>query len=991
MSKGGRAPSRVSKSKNAKKTAPKKGKSDQTDKAASKGAVTLDPFMMKETGTITDYCTPPALDNNIKLEALDSVLLCRWKLGSKGICKENFDSPDELIEHLLDSHARCGTRGYVCCWENCSKRSVSHYNTRNEFKDHLKFHTVISPFSPIEDKSSVDDDDNSSDESYNEKKDKDSTDSDDADSSDEEFLLKKRKRKPSKPQKNQSKPKRICSDSKDSPKPTITKQTIKITPSVAVTAVKTSGNSELTPVALSFYRFTCMWVVRFMMRGKNSTQEQNVICHRKFSIIEDSIEHLIGHHLGRVKDMKEPLKCLWKDCSLENKVFKTIEELEKHVLVHTEEKMLTLNSNLTLHESSLTKPDTSSLAKEATKTDVATTNRKSNTPEKPDNVSKKLDGKAPDASPLLEKENNSWMVSVLRSLLSTKLETGGVALCPAFHACLYCRFCSLKNRFFRSGNSVPLSMFEFTLLKNKFEGCSNNPVKYFQKLLDDFISHEDKFHSGKSVRDSFWVRSINAETRTCSKHTLNQNVVNLFPVQYKSCRECMKLSKSWPTSSHGNLVITLDAGFPTRYPEVLMVKGKVYQLSSVVCEEDVSDGDSYFTYVRVKHMWISYFENSSNVADASKAFSDKGACILIYTEKTADCNILLSNPNAQVYEYGDCKTANSQELDTNRNHNEIKVNGSTAKKETPRTREDGFVALFRCRQLINDGKDSCINAVLQALLQTGLATVVKKLCKSSDRCYFCRMLSFTQRAICSPEGSPIKAFELVLHKEELNIGEEEGNPEVYISDLIGEIISDERAHHNSSDAKSRFTIKLQKESCSCINNCESYHWAVSPTKKNEKLEDLMITCTMQCTQCNIMTKVKPVEMPDNLIVTIEKNESFTDASVHYPDEWAYCNVRYFLASVIVDDPTQKTEHYFTYCKVFGRWMCYDDEKVTKASAFTDVLANKRACVLIYVTKELTSQLLQNALADARCYTYKKRDVRKNLTGVVVKQEPLDEY
>lgn len=936
--------------------------------------------------------------------------VCCWRLGEHKICGIPIRSQDHFMQHLSDIH--CGgfsaLNGYFCDWKGCVEGKNMRYNTKDALQEHAKNHFNVSAVA------GDDDTEYKVDEGHDGVA--DDTDSDYCATSDEEYPTRKRRR--SKPG-TKPRPKKKRSSGAE----------LQVTQRAASNHTPaTPAVPQMLPAHSLIYGFKCMWIVHHS--GKPMK------CSRKLMSLEESLDHLLSFHVSKTIEWKLPLKCTWEDCP-ENKEFATAEDLRDHVKVHAESarppppRIATLGDVRAAKQAVQQQP-----GGDMVQVADASGMSKSLVASKPvGEVLPILSARpaSPACEPFLKKpecepgesftesthsqQDSSWISSVLHALMCTKLNGKNDATCTAHTSCHYCRFVALNNEL-SEDLCLSRALLEFISFQTKLQDFKGHgdPLTFITAFCDSIINDESRYHGSSTFKDTLWMRYIESDVPMCLEHPLNGNIVNLFPVQYKSCVDCCKQTLHWPTELQESLIIKLKAADDIRYPEVISVKGRVFLLSAVVTAENESAGDAYSAYVRIGESWSWRYQGSVETVASVEEFNKKMACIVIYKEKVntlddeypivaqkmlgwsgADgdfhngsfLDIKKEDPVSEGTASNDfpsssnlCKYPSEYEI---RECETKPTQSETSDSTVPEKLAGRLASAFMHRRIQNHSNESCITSVLQVLLQTTLAHVPVEMCRGTSKCYLCNLVSFSRRMLLDRNGEPIPAYEFTLCKEVFGITTGEGDPGTYIGDVIGAVVESAKTNHNVSFPKYNFMIMLQKKSCNCRSSIETYYWKVTPEKRNESLMDLLVNYRTLCTSCNIMADVQPVQMPDNLVITVERNRRNLQASVQFPDEWGCYDSRYFLSALIVREMQAQGEddHFIAYCKIFGEWFRYNDGDVTGAS-FSELL-DRQVCVLVYVTKELTMNDLNSILTDTQVYTFKAW----NPTSLQLKQEPVD--
>lgn len=588
----------------------------------------------------------------------------------------------------------------------------------------------------------------------------------------------------------------------------------------------------------------------------------------------------------------------------------------------------------------------------------------------------------------------TWYTAALHSLLSCNVSMPISDMCIN-RTCYFCRYTSLQSSVQKLGSGSSTILSEFRDLLPKFEALKNYPFKFIDNFIALATEHEELLHTSDVFKDFFWVENIKERDMTCKKHTAS-DIASFFPPLYKKCKVCSQNSKNWPTAENQNLILALDTSTSTTISPIIFVKGREYQLRSVLAR-DSKTGTFYASTCDRGDEWTTFRDDSLKPTERDKVLKAKGACMVIYTDVNEPIvpipnNVPESNPNDDDDDLRSVSSAADALQAEWTPPNEMKFNSnipSVSLPAIPRTNTESaddyhiccrsggdFDSALSQRKLVSlGGIGSCINSVIQALLTTGLSVIVAKLCKMDINCSLCHVLSVSQRVFTS-KGRRIEPFEYSLNRAELGIPEDaEGAPVDFIKRLVESLTSDEETKHLSSDAKYKLMIRFQKK-CPCRESYEALHWAVNPSKKHECLHDLMSQHSLYCDKCNSVNLTEAVQLPETLIITVESNVK--DFSLQYPDEMPTRSCRYFLAAVIVSDDTGS--HFSAYCRVFGEWMLFDDDADSRQLSCGDVLDLQRNIrVLVYVTKELTPN-------DVRLSLAKNKELRNKHKPVVVKEE-----
>lgn len=602
------------------------------------------------------------------------------------------------------------------------------------------------------------------------------------------------------------------------------------------------------------------------------------------------------------------------------------------------------------------------------------------------------------------------MSATLQAFVSLPFQNEVGQPCAIFKLCTLCRLKSLKYRIDNTAKCGEVFIpYEFTKCMHDNRWNLEDGKDFIIKLLDALAADEKKNHNNYVFKDKFWFSCLWMPKQRCPMHQIGKEIDKYF--LHNTCTRCCAY---FPFNTQENLIFRIQEGMV--YFENLVIQGRLFELRAVVAQ-DMRQQHEFYACCKLKGVWTCYRHSSANTVTIANILGNPKVCVLMYSLKSeAGTNVTASE---HFYKYediikncaeplveavaekaivlkrehepvtneskpaGDIKVVPENKIALKREH-ELVTNESkpaediathcpeplveaVAENKIVLKREYGPVTneskpaegkfeilrRFTNRCFTNiDHCNSCINAVLQSLIQTQLCNVEGKLCNGATNCYYCRMVSLVRRFMANDHA--VTAYDFTLSRSVFDMSEhKEGDPAVYISDLLNEIISSERVNHTSSIAKRKFMVRFQKKSCACGSNFKVYHWPVCPEKRNVSLDDLMAKLETLCTKCNKMTDLEPVYMPENLVITISNDKSNADASVHYPVEWTFQGVRYFLSSVIVSD--EKSRHYFTCCKIFDKWKCYDDTKVTEGSVF-DIQGKVR--VLVYVTRELTADFLK---------------------------------
>jgi uncharacterized Zn-finger protein len=74
-------------------------------------------------------------------DADDQVITtCSW-----GKCAMQFQTQDQLVNHILNDHVGTGKASYVCEWRGCS-RMMKPFSKRHKIQNHIRIHTGERPF-----------------------------------------------------------------------------------------------------------------------------------------------------------------------------------------------------------------------------------------------------------------------------------------------------------------------------------------------------------------------------------------------------------------------------------------------------------------------------------------------------------------------------------------------------------------------------------------------------------------------------------------------------------------------------------------------------------------------------------------------------------------------------------------------------------------------------------------------------------------------------
>lgn len=719
-----------------------------------------------------------------------------------------------------------------------------------------------------------------------------------------------------------------------------------------VTGAKSNTSSEkigttvkLADASSFFYKFTCEWYASAAQYGVDSVMSKPIKCKRKFNVLTESIDHLQTHHIRKLVNNDEPLRCAWQDC--DSGEFSDEEGIKDHVVCHAKGDKTPLVQN--------------------------------------------VKGKGSGAESGGKKDSGvTWYTAALHSILSCDVSLPISEICSN-NTCYFCRYSSLLSSVENLGPSSSTILGEFRDLLHKFVGCKDNPFKFISCFVALATEHDEAYHTGDMFKDMFWIEDIKESDLKCQKHT-DADLASFFPPLYKKCNVCSQNSKRWPTAEKQNLILALDNSTTTNISQIIFVKGREYQLKSVL-GRDSKTGNFYASTCDRGNEWTTFRDDSLKPTECDKVLKGKGACMVIYSNVDEPILPVPSNiPESKLHDDVDsCPVSpgpGGVQTDwTSRNEGKFSgnfssVNFALSKIESNEDyhiccrRGGDFDSVLSQRKLMNRaGAGSCINSVIQALLTTGLSVIVARLCKVDNNCFLCHFLSVSQHVFTS-KGKTTEPFELELNRTTLGVPKNaEGNPVDYIKRLVESLASDEEIKHLSSDAKYKVMIRFQRK-CPCRESYEALHWTVNPSKKHESLSDLMAQHSLYCDKCNSVTLTEAVQLPETLIITVESDGR--DVSLHYPDEMPTRSCRYFLAAVIVSD--DNGSHFSTYCRVFGKWMRFDDDNESRQFSCGDVLhLQTNIRVLVYVTKELAPNDVRLSLAKAK----ELKDIRR---PVVVKEE-----
>lgn len=581
------------------------------------------------------------------------------------------------------------------------------------------------------------------------------------------------------------------------------------------------------------------------------------------------------------------------------------------------------------------------------------------------------------------------------------------------NTCYFCRYSTLQSSVEKLGSTSSTILSEFRDLLPKFEGFKDNPYKFISNFVALATEHEETNHKSCMFQDLFWVEDIDNSDYKCQKH-FDNDLASFFSVLYKKCNVCSRNSKSWPTAEMRYVIFGWSASNSKTISPVIYVKGREYQLKSVL-GRDSKTGTFYSGTSDRGNEWTMFRGDVSKAMESEKVLKVKGACMAIYAASyepvmpiTADIpnstGIPSDNIDSSPFSPAPCPVSpparpvlpepNVLEAEWAAG-NDVKTDQKfspgafpPAPHIIPKSTDDysiccrrggDFDATLSKRRLKNmNGVGSCINAVIQALLTTGLSVIVTKLCELDIDCFLCRLLSVSQHIFTS-KGKITEPFELELGRTILGVPDKaEGNPVEYIKRLALRMASDEQTKHRSNDAKYKMMIRFQRK-CPCRESYEALHWTVNPSKQHESLNDLMAQHSLYCERCNSVNLTEAVQLPEILIITVESDGR--DYPLHYPDEMPTRSWRYFLAAVIVSD--ENGSHFSTYCRVFGKWLLYNDINEPRQFSSGDVLhLQTNIRVLVYVAKELTPNDVRLCLAKAK----ELKDGGKHKPIVTVKEE-----